>query len=76
MTTLWMQQLGLTLCLFGAAFLPIVEIRSKKEIIAESGTYVEGNPYVKRMLTQKNFIAILSTILLVLGFIFQIIGLA
>jgi hypothetical protein len=53
MGTLWMQELGLTLCLFGAVLLPIVEIRSKKEIIAESGTYVDGNPYVKQTLTHK-----------------------
>jgi hypothetical protein len=70
-----LQLVGLVLGIIGAFLLTLAEIKTKKEIQAESGTYWDKNPYVEKGLKRKSSLAIFSTICLAIGFVLQAVGL-
>jgi hypothetical protein len=56
--------------------LTITEIKTKKEREHEAGTYFDKNPYLEKALKQKSLLAVISTILLAISFVIQLVGLA
>jgi hypothetical protein len=60
----WLQVVGLIVGFVGALLLTATEIKRRKAIEAESGTYVEKNLFLEKSLKQKSLLAILSTVLL------------
>jgi hypothetical protein len=67
---------GLVLGFIGALLLTLAEIKTKKEIEAESATCWDKNSAVEKGLRQKSLLAIISTMILAFGFGLQLIGLA
>lgn len=70
-----LQVVGLTIDFFSALVLTVSEIRTKREIEHESGTYIGENPFLKENMKRRNLFAMGASITLVLGFLLQIIGL-
>jgi len=69
-----LQVMGLSLGFLSALLLTLVEIKRRKQIIAESATCWDENPAVRKDLKQKSTVAIISTILLFSAFFLQLVG--
>ncbi|HOP22571.1 MAG TPA: hypothetical protein PK055_04000 [Gammaproteobacteria bacterium] len=66
---------GLLFDVAGALFLGIAFFfKNNKQIISESGTYWNSNPHLMKSIILSKFDGIFGTVLLFLGFIFQILG--
>jgi hypothetical protein len=74
-TFLQLTPIGLIYDVFGVIYLGIAFFfKSKEAIIQESGTYWDSNPHMLHGLTSSKFDGLLGSLLLLIGFIFQMLG--
>lgn len=69
-----LQLIGLSFDCFAALLLSATEILSRKEIEAQSSTRADHNPDLRKALRQKSNVALLATVILIVGFFSQLIG--
>ena len=69
-----LQIIGLSFDCLAALLLSATEILSRKEIETQTSTCIGYNPDLRKALRQKSNVALLATVILILGFFSQLIG--